>query len=297
MHSRSIALIALLLSFCCPKDLTAAPDEGAAKISALAHQLLDPNKPNSEREKLLAEFSGDSGALLAAMTSELPPSTPEEYNRIPWVWRVAIAAGKRNNAEELKSVLAASLPKSNEPLRDWQAVVIGGGIINGLSLSGVWPGDRLSEILKQEKDLQRSWQRVPDLAAAMADNEKVKTGTRYDALRILGVENWSRRGLQLTKYLARGVNNELQQGAISGLSDVKAKEVGPALIAGLKYFSEHNRNFALDALLRDDGRMAALLDAAADNQISASDLGPERVEKLKSAPNKKIRARAGKLFP
>jgi hypothetical protein len=263
---------------------------------ALARQLLDPARSNAERDKLLAESGVDSGALITAMVSGMEPGTPEEYVRIPMIWRVALAAGRHNQPAELTAVLSASVPKIGEPLREWQAVVIGGGIVNGISQTGAWPGDRLGEILRDRKDLDARWQRVPDLAASMADDEKVKTGTRYDALRILAVGSWEQRGAQLTRYLASGTPGEVQQGAIAALGDMKSKEVGPALIGGLKDFSGRSRTIALDALLRDDSRMSALLDLVASGQLTAADLGEARVQKLKAAANSTIRARAEQLL-
>jgi neutral/alkaline ceramidase-like enzyme len=263
---------------------------------ALARSILDATKSNAEREKLLADASVDAGALITAMAKDLEPGTPEEYVRIPWIWRAAVAAGRRNQTAEMKSLLAASLPTMGEPLRDWQAVVIGGGVIHGISLTGAWPADRLKELLRGEKDLSARWKRVPDLAVVMAADESVKTGTRYDALRILGVESWKKRGATLTSYLGAGIHAEVQSGAIGALNDMRAKEVGPALIGSLKNFSDRNRNAALNALLRDDSRMAALLDAVAAGRLTVSDLGEARVQKLNAAENKKVRSRAEQLF-
>ena len=101
---------------------------------ALARSLLDATRTNAEREKLLADASSvDAGALIAAMVRDLEPGTPEEYVRIPWIWRAAVAGGRRNQTAEMQSLLAASLPKAGEPLRDWQAVVLGGGVVHGIS--------------------------------------------------------------------------------------------------------------------------------------------------------------------
>jgi hypothetical protein len=197
---------------------------------------------------------------------------------------------------EMKSVLSASLPKVVEPLREWQAVVIGGGVVHGIGLSGAWPGDRLAEILRGEKDLRARWERVPDLAATMAADEHVKPGTRYDALRILGVESWSRRGATLSKYLAAGTEAEVQQGAIGALSDIRAKQVGPVLMAALTHLTGRNRNAALNALVREETRMSMLLDAVAAGRLTASDLGDARVQKLKTAESKKIRARSEQIL-
>ena len=55
----------------------------------------------------------------------------------------------------------------------------------------------------------------------MADDEKVPTGTRYDALRIVALDSWKDAEPRLTKYLAKSANAELQQGAVSGLMDVE----------------------------------------------------------------------------
>src|SRR5690348_9250744 len=105
---------------------------------SLATQILNDAKPAADREALAALHIGESPQLIAAMTADLPNDSTEEYKRIPWIWRVALAAGKRNDAAELKSSLDVALPKEGEPLRDWQAVVIGGGIINGLSQQNIW---------------------------------------------------------------------------------------------------------------------------------------------------------------
>ena len=131
----------------------------------------------------------DAATVITKLLDGLAVDTPKEYERIPDIWRPALAAGKRNDAAELKRLLDLSLPKADEPLRHWQAVVIGGGIINGLSMEGVWPERRIKELLKDDATMTKRWNRVLDLADKMADDEKVPAGTRYDALRILGADS------------------------------------------------------------------------------------------------------------
>ena len=268
-----------------------------ASVDALAQQILDSSKPDAERQKTIAEASSaDAGALITALVKGLEPGTPEEYVRIPWIWRVAVSAGRRNQTAELKSVLNASLPERNQPLHDWQAVVIGGGVVNGVSNAGAWPSDRMPELLRGDESLNVRWRRVPDLAVAMAANEAVKTGTRYDALRILGAESWKRRGGVVTKYLAEGTHAEVQQGAIGALGDMKDKAAARALLDALPHFSERNRNSALNALMRNDERMDMLLDAVAAGRVTRAALGDGRVEKLKNASNNRIRTKSEKVL-
>lgn len=294
---RSIHFLALLAALWVSEIYLVTTPLYAVDPATAAAQILDASKSNSEREAVIAANAGQSGEIIAAMVKDLQAGTPEEYKRIPWIWRVAIAAAKRNNSAELKSLFQASVPKANDPLLDWQAVVLGGGIINGLTLVDVWPGNRVEEVFRGDKDFKLRWQRTIELAAIMADNEKVPNGTRYDALRIIGVDTWERRGEQLTKYLAKGINGELQQGAVSALVDMESKNVGPALISGLGCFSENNRKFALDGLLRNDTRIAALLDGLEAKKVDVALLGAERIKKLRNLQNKKLRARVDKLFP
>jgi hypothetical protein len=112
---------------------------------------------------------------------------------------------------------------------------------------------------------------------------------------MLGVAPWETYGEQLTKYLAKDVNGELQQGAVSGLSDIDSTEAANVLIENFGNLSEKNRQFALDALIRNDSRISRLLHAIADGKIDWSSLGTNRLKKLKESANKKVRERVEQL--
>ena len=257
----------------------------------MAQIILDGSQPDDVREALIGANPQFASEFIAEMTRDLTPGTPEEYVRIPWIWRVAIAAGKRNDLGEIERLLAVSLPLLNAPLRDWEAVVIGGGIINGMSLRGVWPDERLAEILAGDEELRKRWARSLELAAVMADDSKVPSGTRYDALRMLGVLPWNQSGEHLVKYLAKGTHAELQQGAISGLSDVRSPKVGPALASRLAHFSKSNRDFALDALVRDESRIAVLLDEIAAGRVTQTELKHPQIERLNEVTDPELAQR------
>jgi putative heme-binding domain-containing protein len=264
--------------------------------AALARQVLDDKLPAAQRQALINDHPEASAELLAALVADLEPGTKEEYRRIPWVWRVAIAAGKRNDAAELKKVLDVSLPKADGPLYDWQAVVLGGGVVNGISLAGLWPAEKMKELLEGSKDRGSRWKRAVEEASKMADNARVPAGTRYDALRMVALEGFEERGEQLKKYLARGTHDELTMGAISGLSDIDSPKVAPLLMGGLGHFSAGNRKLAVDALLRTEGRALALLGALAAGQVKKADLSAEQQKALKEHKSEKVRARAVKAL-
>jgi putative membrane-bound dehydrogenase-like protein len=268
----------------------------AADPQKLAAAILDDGQEAAARERIIAEHPQLAGQLVAAMTADLPVDATEEYRRIPWIWRVAIAAGKRGDAQPLVELLDVSLPPKEQPLRDWQAVVVGGGVINGLSQQGVWPAERLAEILKDHDDLATRLAGAIASAAKMADDDKVHSGTRYDALRILGIAPWKQHGRQLAAYLAAGNNEELQMGGVSGLVDVPGPEAARALLDHLGEQSEHNRMLALDGLLRGDERRALLLDAVEAKRVSVDTLGDARRKTLLESESDALRRRARRLL-
>lgn len=237
--------------------------------AAVARQILDDTTPGDRRTALIRDNATLAPELLTAMTTDLQPGA-EEYRRIPWVWRVAIAAGRRNDADQLRRLLEVSLPKSGAALCDWQAVVVGGGLINGVSLEGKWPGKRFEELLKGHDTLAERWRSALKDAHRMADDTKVPTGTRYDALRMIALDAWAASEKRLTAYLKKDADAELQMGAVSGLSDVDRPEAATLLVDGLRDLTAANRKLAIDALLRTEPRKELLRKRLTDGSADTS---------------------------
>ena len=270
------------------------PSVGAAD---LARQIVDDSKPPSEREAIIGQHPELASELIAMMAQGLVAGDAEEYRRIPWIWRVAISLGRRNQEVEIRRLLKIALPRDGEPLAHWQAVAIGGGVINGITQSGAWPGERIEGLLRDDSHLFDRWRKALDLASTMADSDAVRTGTRYDALRMLGVDSWDRRGAQLSRYLGQGVDAELQQGAVSALGDMQAMEAAHALISGLKHATPNNRKLVIEALLRDDCRRDALLGCVENRVVTAAELGDEVRKKLIDPSANRSYERARKVLP
>jgi putative membrane-bound dehydrogenase-like protein len=273
-----------------------SPNPATATPAELARVLLDDSRPAAERQALVGNTTSRAAEVVSAMAADMPADAKEEYRRIPWIWRVSVAAGKRNDPNELKKLLEVSLPERDQPLHHWQAVVLGGGIINGLSQRGLWPRPRIAELLRDDTALIARARQTLEQAATMADDAKVPTGTRYDALRIVAMDSWEKRGEQLCKYLARGTNAELQMGAISGLSDLDAPPIAEKLLSGIDYYSPTNRGLAFDALLRTDARTTSLLDALQEGRVPVALLGETQKQALRNHANTKLRERALRLL-
>ncbi len=274
-----------------------APTPGAPPRdpAALARVILDPSSSDAEKEGATSTHPHLASDILRELINGIGPGTPEEYRRIPWVWRLALLTARRNDAPQMQAMLEISLPLIGEPLCDWQAVVLGGGLINGLSQLNLWPAEILDAVLAGQGSLQARWDRSLQLAASMADNLAVPTGTRYDALRMLGVLPWERSGAQLSRYLETG-NAELQGGAVSGLGDIPGSVAAEALLRSLPGLAKSNSELALDVLLRGDQRVQILLKAIQSGVIRKEQLGQARSERLQELPNPALRRQANQLL-
>jgi len=237
--------------------------------AAIAAFLIDDANSSVDREKLIAAHLEKAAEIIPLMAKGLPEESgsKEEYRRIPWIWRVAIAVGRTTNIDQNRGVLKGSLPGAGERLEHWQAVVIGGGLINGIGLSGKWPLEEFETIVGNDAMLKAAWQNALNLSSAMADDEMVSTGTRYDALRMVAMRDVKISLPHLERYLRKDIHEELQMGAISGISDVQADAVAAMLITGYAHFSEANRKLAIGALLRNEARCLETLRAIASKKL------------------------------
>ncbi len=277
------AALMLCLPFGAAGQPAALPDASTAPPQQIAAALLDASIDQKARETLARDASARAAVVVEALVAGLPADDEaEEYRRIPWIWRVAVAAGRANDDAALKALLDLSMPGDGERLRDWQAVVLGGGIVMGVSQAGRWPKDAMAPWLAEDDRRARRWSRALALAEAMSHDAAVRNGTRYDALRMLAVLPWERAGTQLVRYLSRDVDAELQMGAIGGLADLQDDRAAEALLAHMPQYTERNRGLALDALLRTDARREALKAAIARGGVQDGWLTAEQRRRLTS---------------
>jgi hypothetical protein len=298
MDLRAVALLPAGAPPVWPKAATALKSDGVMRDAvAVAKFILDPANSNAAREAAVNANPQFAAELVTEMTDDMPIGTPaaKEYERIPWIWRVAIECGRRNDAGELRKLIAAALPAADAPLRDWQAVVIGGGVINGLTQHGVWPAERAAEIIGSDAKLKARWDRAVELAKSMADDKNVRPGTRYDALRMLGALPWDKSGEQLRRYLTVA-NAELQMGAVSGIGDIRSAEATTELVSSIPSLTERNRAIAVDALLRDADRATALLDAVKAGKVAPSAIKDEQRKRLLGNADAAVAQRATEVL-
>jgi hypothetical protein len=168
-------------------------------------------------------------------------------------------------------------------LADWQAVVIGGGLINGVSQSGAWPRERFSELLEDRPHLAKRWRSAIERAQTMADDASTPAGTRYDALRMRGVLDFKQSGERLLGYLGPQSHPELEMGAVSALGDIDSTESTRALIDSYPKLHRHNQPIAVKALLRTPERCAALRAAMEAGHIPSDGVSQEQAALIRNS--------------
>lgn len=248
-----------------------------------AEEILKDSNHDDLRSKYADESLPHAARVIAAMTENLPNNLEEEYRRIPWIWRLAINATKQGNAEQQRALLLLSLPEKDNPLAHWQAVVLGGGLINGLSQLSENPAEKIQKMLKasaESAEHQQRFARTIELAVKMVDDPSVPSGTRYDAIRILGASDWNAHAEQLVRYLASDVEEELQMGAVSATADLANEAATKTLIRSLAKISPDNRNLALEMLLSRQPQRGLLKKSVDANATPRQWLTPEQLQQL-----------------
>lgn len=275
-------LLAILLSpFTQP---TASAQTPAFDATAVARQILDESSHDDLKSKLADDSVNHAAAVITALTKDLLENNRDEaYRRIPWIWRIAINATKQNKLEQQAELLLLSLPAPDQTLADWQAVVLGGGLINGLSQLGITPSERLDKLLDSSaspRENRLRWEQTLKAAIELANNPQVPGGTRYDALRILGAADWRQAVPVLSRYLEPGTDEELQMGAANALADLTEPAATKTLVRALPGLTEDNRNLAISVLAARSPQKKFLRDAVIANEVPRIWLTPEQLKQL-----------------
>jgi hypothetical protein len=159
---------------------------------------------------------------------------------------------------------------SHEARGEWPIVVLGGGVVNGISLNQKYPADRVDEILTGRQDLMSRWHDVAEYCLKIGSGpQKISSGTVYDALRIVGTLPFAHAQQVLARNLESN-NAELQQGAVSALLDLKEPEALVLLLDNFARLTPANQKLAVETLSKNPARKNELTAAIAAKKIPES---------------------------
>jgi gluconolactonase len=241
----------------------------ADAIRDIAAQILAQSDPD-KRENLIAQHKSSAKELIIEWTKDLLPyqerakDTDLEYVRIPSIWRVAILAVRDPATRErvMPELIDLALPTPTGKMRDWQSVILGGAIINGLGLEKLWPKVELEKFISEHPAWKPRWERALELAKSDAYDTGIPAGTRYDAIRVLAMLPAQEALAKITPFLDDNnpdpaVKEELQMGAVSALSDIEHPGMFEPFLAAYAKLALGNQALAREAMQRSDQRKLA----------------------------------------
>jgi len=258
----SLMLVATLVGQTRGQESARLDPEQLAKV---ASQIL-AESDETTRERLILQHKAVAPELILQWTKELKSNIESkiEYQRIPSIWRVSILAVRDSatRSDVLPKLLDLSLPTPDSKMRDWQLVVLGGAIINGLSLENLWPKAELEKLISEHPEWKPRWQLALEFAQRDAMDPRIPAGTRYDAIRILAMLPAEQAIDKAASFLDvaaldPAIGEELQMGAVSALSDIDDPRVIARVLAGYPSLSSGNQKLARQAMLRTESRKLA----------------------------------------
>ncbi|MCA9261916.1 MAG: c-type cytochrome, partial [Planctomycetales bacterium] len=227
-------------------------------------------------------YRSQAARAIADLATQIADGVKQEYDAIPMIWESAIAAGRRNDDQELAEVIDLAIPSVNASVADWQFVALGGGVVNGLSEVGATPTLRVRVLFELSGRSAAEWNAVLEQAVACADATSVPMGTRYDAVRLLAVANWETHARHAVKYLTPDFDPELQLGAAQTLADHPSPQAVHHLFAALSRLSPPIQRQVVASLLRTSDRAQLLAAAIADGNVDRQSLTAEEQDRLQT---------------
>ncbi len=255
---------------------------------------VEPDRALAALATIAARDANDRWTRIAVLTSTRDPLAlydavvqRDADGAVPFLVDLAELVGRRKEKTELGGLidrLATTGPEGGWALP----------ILLGL---GQGSGGTLGPALAAAND--RSRRRMLDVfgsEAAIAADAGVPEPQRIEAVGIVALADRSFALPSLLELVGQ-TDPAVRIAAIEALGRFRDDDrIAPVLLAGFDRQTPAVRSAALNALLADRGRAAAVLDAVEAGTVAAADLGPTRIDALTKHPDAAVRARAKTLF-
>ena len=193
-------------------------------------------------------------SLLVTELGKMQQGSAEAHRCQDWIGRVSLAVGKRNDGGEIRDLLELGIPNANQKLLPWQSTAIGGGLIPGISQVGVWPKQRVEEILEGIPGVKSQWPSTLQHVANQVHDASIESGSRCAILRMVALLDQKQAIEELQQYLVPDTEPKLQTSAVSAVVDVDSESANLALWNALSFLRDKNRQIAIDGLNRSQAR-------------------------------------------
>ncbi|MFN9591883.1 MAG: neutral/alkaline non-lysosomal ceramidase N-terminal domain-containing protein [Pirellulaceae bacterium] len=273
---RAVHLVPAGMAWSPPGIASDLPEE----VAEVAEQLLAPGLDPARRQRMIDSFWPKTDQILHHWSQQQPWSAEDQVRWIPTIWMLTNRACKSGDQDLAMRILDEALPRIDGTIDDWRVVVLGGGVVGGLSDSITWPRPVIENWMESDAQRIARCQRVLMFSIEKAADEKTSTGTRYDALRLVGMLPEEQVFSVLDPYWNGDVHEELRMGAISAASDIDSPQSVPLLSTAAKNESGHLRSLAIDGLLRTQAGRKSLVEELRMGNLPADALTAAQHERL-----------------
>lgn len=266
------------------------------QIAALSAAGWDPLQLWRSAVKRLADADTPGGRALVAKIAGVAAAEPEvraqheilrsvmQGSAVRW-WRAptleGLASGTRNDQRSTpdregdRDLLAASLFRDEDP-------AVRAAALQLLEMLGLSRDSSSTALLKQ--------------AEALVSDSGADAQTRADAVRVLGMSDAPRYEQLLRDVLTRPDAAPVQVAAVRVLARMQGPQVATTFVDLWDRWTPAVRNEAVRGLVREPGRIPALLDAIASGKIKATEIERPLRVRLMMVNDQEQRDRARTLF-
>ncbi len=197
--------------------------------------------------------------------------------------------------QELKSFSQAL--KTTLQLPDARLQVAGFlGLCQGVQRRGQSVQNAISEAAKQDEKLSESLVSFSKKAAESAVVAEQAMPERLDWLSVLQFQPWETAKAPLLQLLGSDVEQEIRLKVIDVLATFNDESLTTTLLSQYGSQTPAVRRAIIRALLRNPQRVAALLQAMSDKQISTGELDPTQVNALVNHADQNLRKQAQQVL-
>lgn len=218
-----------------------------------------------------------------------------DANGIEYLSQLTGMIGARQEPAEIGATLQALTEFKGADRLRWQMVGLG-GLADGLSRRGTQLTSILTKLPPQQQDARAAVAAILAAAGRNAAQREADADTRLTAVRLLAHAPWEQASAILRGLLTDEPRQEIRLAAIRALATQSNPAVSGILLDAWRSYTPATRREALEALLRNPGRIRGLLDAVEAGRVKPGDLDPVRVRQLVNHNTAEIRDRARTLL-
>lgn len=263
---------------------------GPKAVTGLAQLLKDPRNGREIRTAVLSSVASSADQLMAELIADTGFMKQKHAGNT--LSELGLIVGANRNPAGAVRLLRLVTAENQAP--STQQVLLS-ALGEGLSRRG----SSVTRLLADQRVPASLKSRVALLftdAAKTANNAKLPMSNRVSAIGVLAFADYTTAAKHLPAFLSPQSPQPLQRAAVAALGEQDSAKVADLLLKRWRGYSPRVRRDTIDALLTSTARIDRLFKAVAAKSVRHGDIDRDKKQQLLNHPNRRLRARARKLF-